>query len=153
MRPSDLAAGLLVTRLWKAYLLSSGLLSPLSELIRAELCLCSRSSLLHRPHRPDGGPPPAESLKEHSLWSSVLYKYSRGIPQCLQKRSNWRNSFRTWFAGLWSAEAMTVIWPFFLRETWKEQILKSTYGLSCKWMHWNHPIAGQFALYLYWHDR
>lgn len=74
-----------VTRLWKAYLLSSGLLSPLSEVIRAELSLCSRLSLLHRPHGPDGGPPPAESLKEHSLWSSVVYKCSRGISQCLEK--------------------------------------------------------------------
>lgn len=54
MMASDSAAGLLVTRLWKAYPLSSGLLSPLSESIRAELSLC------WPPHRTDGGPPPAE---------------------------------------------------------------------------------------------
>ncbi|KAI9538311.1 hypothetical protein NQZ68_016353 [Dissostichus eleginoides] len=39
----------LITRLWKAYLLSSGPLSPLSEVIRAELSPCWRFSLLHPP--------------------------------------------------------------------------------------------------------
>ena len=83
----------LVTQLWKSYLLSSGLLSLLSEVIRPELSHCS--CLLHCPHRPDGGPPPAESLKGHSLWSSVVYKCSRGFSQCLEKKATWETQSHT----------------------------------------------------------
>lgn len=55
---------LLVTRLWEAYLLSSGLLSSLSEVIKAELSLCSHLRLLH-PHRPN-----AEDLHLQRVWKN-----------------------------------------------------------------------------------
>lgn len=74
-----------------------GPLSSLSELIRAELSLSARSGA---PPPSTGarcrGPPPAESLKEHLLWSSVTYKCVVGptgcrgnkkVKECLKKKS------------------------------------------------------------------
>lgn len=53
------------------------------------------------PHGPDGGPSPAGTLKEHSLWSSVVYKCRRGITLSVcKKKSNSGNSFRKWFTFL-----------------------------------------------------
>lgn len=73
-----------------------GPLSSLSELIRAELSLSARSGA---PPPSTGarcrGPPPAESLKEHLLWSSVTYKCVVGptgcrgnkkVKECLKKK-------------------------------------------------------------------
>lgn len=79
-----------------------GPLSSLSELIRAELSLSARSGA---PPPSTGarcrGPPPAESLKEHLLWSSVTYKCVVGptgcrgnkkVKECLKKRA-----FKMWW--------------------------------------------------------
>lgn len=132
---------LLVTRLWKAYLLSSGLLSPLSEVIRAELGFCWHLSLLHHPHRPDGGPPPAESLKEHSLWSAVVYECSRRVSRCLEKivTGGTHSEDESTIAGLWCAEAVTVLSLCFFKGTWKGQTVNWTSALFRTSLLPSHP--------------
>lgn len=79
----QLASRTTVTRLSEFIFPHLGPLSSLSELIRVELNLSTRSGA---PPPSTGarcrGPPPAESPKEHLLWSSVTYKCVVGPTGC-----------------------------------------------------------------------